>query len=259
MDTPNRLIELLVTEKPMFQVKSGIAEFPSSERFFIAGGKHTTGFPRACHVVSKDVLVYLASIIEPNSTTLETGGGYSTVVFTACGSRHICVNPDITANELIKGFLDRHGYTHDHLEFVEDSSDRGLPRLELEEKIDVALIDGNHSFPFPVVDWHYIDGFLRRGSQILIDDTHINSVRVVSDFLLSEPSYRYVATIGNCMAFERTRDTRVIGWAAQRINAEVNKGHATLPQLRPRHGGFGSWVWPRRILDCYHAIRRTLR
>ena len=257
MDTPNRLIELLEIEKPMFQVKSGIKEFPSSERFFVEGAKHTTGFARACHVVSKEVLRYLASIMKPNNITLETGGGYSTAVFAVCSLKHICVNPDITANELIKCFLQKHGYAYEHLEFLEDSSDKGLSKLKLEEKVDVALIDGNHSFPFPIIDWHYIDGFLRRGSKILIYDIHINSVKIVSDFLLSEPSYEYITTIGTCAAFEKINDTRVIGWASQGINIKSMEGHSVPPRLRPRHRGFFHWVPPKRLLELLSRRQST--
>lgn len=249
MDTPNRLIELLEIEKPMFQVKSGTKEFPSSERFFGEGAKHTRDFARACHVVSKEVLTYLASIIKPNNITLETGGGYSTVVFAVCSLKHICVNPDITANELIRSFLQKHGHACEHLEFLEDSSDKSLPKLKLAEKVDVALIDGNHSFPFPIIDWHYIDGFLGRGSKILIDDIHINSVKIVSDFLLSEPSYKYVTTIGTCTAFEKINDTRVIGWADQGINIKLTEGRPSPPGLRSRHTGFSHWVSPKRLLE----------
>ena len=247
MDTSNRLIELLEREKPMFQVQSGTKEFPSSERFFVEGARSTARFARACHVVSKEVLKYLASITKPNSVTLETGGGYSTVVFAVCSHRHICVNPDVTANEMIMSFLQKHGYAHEHLEFMEDSSDRGLPRLELEESVDVALIDGNHSFPFPIIDWHYIDGLLRTGSKILIDDTHIKSVRIVSDFLLSEPSYKHITTVGTCTAFEKIDDTRVIGWADQRINMDLMKGRPAPPGGRPRSTRFSRWVFPKRI------------
>jgi len=257
MDNPDRLIELLEIEKPMFQVKSGTKEFPSSERFFVEGAKHTTDFARACHVLSKEVLRYLVSVIKPDNVTLETGGGYSTVVFAVCGCKHICVNPDITANEMIKSFLVRHGYAHDHLEFIEDSSDEGLPKLKLEEKVDVALIDGNHSFPFPIIDWHYIDGFLRKGSKILIDDTHINSVKVLSDFLSSEPSYRYVTAIGTCMAFEKIDDTRVIGWAAQGTHAELPEGHSIPPRAQPSRVGLSRRISARRLLAILSRRQST--
>jgi len=257
MDNPNRLIDLLEMEKPMFQVKSGAKDFPSSERFFVEGAKHTTGFDRACHVVSKEVLRYLASIIKPNNVTLETGGGYSTVVFAACSLKHICVNPDITANEMIRSFLQKHGYACEHLEFIEDSSDKGLPTLNLEDKVNVALIDGNHSFPFPIIDWHYIDCFLKRGSKILIDDTHINSVKILSDFLLSESSYKYVTTIGKCTVFEKINDTRVIGWAGQGINIKSMEGCPTQPGLWPRHRRFSHWVSPKHLLELLSRRQST--
>jgi hypothetical protein len=218
----NNVIELLEREQPMFHLKSLTQEVPNAENFFFKRGTtETKEFSRTSYTIGKDVLNYIASIVTPNSVTLETGGGYSTVVFASNAKKHICVNPDVTANQLVKDWLRDRGYTCDNLYFIEDSSDRGLAKLALSkssESIDVALIDGSHSFPFPIVDWHFIDLFLKAGSKLLVDDTQINSVKILSDFLLLEPSYKKIAEIGKCIVFEKTSDARAMGWLDQEIN-----------------------------------------
>jgi predicted RNA methylase len=216
----DNVIELLEKEQPMFHLKSLTQEVPNAENFFFKRGTtETKEFSRTSYTIGKDVLNYISSIVKPNFVTLETGGGYSTVVFAANSKKHICVNPDVTANQLVKDWLHDKGYSYDNLYFVEDSSDRGLAKLTLSESIDVALIDGSHSFPFPILDWHFIDFFLKSGSKLLVDDTQINAVKILSEFLMLEPSYKKIEQIGRCIVFEKINDARVVGW----LNQEINK------------------------------------
>jgi len=210
------IVELLRKEKPMFHLESATQDMANVEEFLFKKGKtDTSRFARTSYPIDDDVLNYMSSIVNSHHVTLETGGGYSTIVFAAKSKKHICVNPDVTSNKLIKNWLQNKGYSIDKLCFIEDSSDKGLARLEFTDQVDVALIDGNHSFPFPMIDWHFIDGYLAIGSKLLLDDTQILSVRIVKEFLLSEPSYKHIDTIGRCTIFEKVKGTRTMGWLTQ--------------------------------------------
>ena len=216
MEDNINIVELLKKEKPMFHLESATQDMPNVEDFFFRRGKtDTSEFVRTSYPIEDDVLNFISSNVDSHHVTLETGGGSSTVVFAAKSKKHFCVNPDATSNELVKNWLQSKGYSTDNLYFVEQSSDKGLPGLELTDKVDVALIDGNHSFPFPVIDWHFIDGYLAIGSKLLLDDTQILSVRIVKEFLLLEPSYVHMDTIGRCQIFEKVKDTRTMGWLTQ--------------------------------------------
>jgi len=216
MENNIKIIELLVAEKPMFHLRSATQDMPNVEDFlFKKGSTNTSGFSRTSYAIEEDVLNYISSIVKPESVTIETGGGYSTIVFASKSRKHICVNPDTTANELVKNWLLSKGFSCDNLYFIEESSDRGLANLELADQIDVGLIDGSHSFPFPIIDWHFIDGFLGIGSKLLIDDTQMNSVRIIRDFLLLEKSYKEVDVIGRCAVFEKVKEKRTMGWLTQ--------------------------------------------
>ena len=48
-------------------------------------------------------------------------------------------------------------WQRDNVEFLGESSDVALPPLAPGAPVDVALMDGNHSFPFPMLDFHFID------------------------------------------------------------------------------------------------------
>src|SRR5689334_19207115 len=103
------VLELLARERPAFQLESGRPDLPSSEGFFFKnGGASTDGLVRASHALESETLRYLASIVRPGMTSLETGGGWSTVVLATSGAEHVTVNPDETANQLIAEFMDTH-------------------------------------------------------------------------------------------------------------------------------------------------------
>lgn len=228
ISTGKQVIELLKEKAPAFQLQSGIQELPSSEGFLAQGPRSTESLKRQSHASTAALLDYLAEIVKPGFTTIETGGGWSTCVFSACGGKHICVNPDITANRLIREFLDSNGVQHGTLEFMDDVSDHALPLLGKDIGIDVALIDGNHSFPIPVVDWHYIDPALKKGGMLLVDDTNVKSVSILCDYLSLEPSYKKVTDVGNTAVYEKVREGRVWGWADQKYN------HKPSPSPKPQ-------------------------
>lgn len=221
---PVPVLDLLRRENPLFQLQTGNAELPSSEKLFAEhGGAETRRFARASAALPPDSLAAVHRLLGPQQTTIEIGGGHSTVVFASAVARHICVNPDRTANELVREFLEQHGLWRNNVEFLGESSDVVLPGLEVPGGFDVALMDGNHSFPFPMLDWHFIDRHLCRGSLLVIDNVEINAVRMLTEYLDREPAYRLIERIRgshryDCYIYEKIRDRVVSGWNDQAIN-----------------------------------------
>jgi predicted O-methyltransferase YrrM len=217
-------LELLAREDPQFQLETGIPDLPSSEDLFVAeGGTDTRRFARASAALPADSLAALEQLLGPDQSTIEIGGGQSTVVFAGAVARHVCVNPDRTANELVREFLEQHGLWRDNVEFLGEPSDIALPSLDVPDGFDVALMDGNHSFPFPMLDWHYIDRHLGRGSVLVVDNVEINTVRMLTAYLDGEPAYQLRERVRgshryDCYIYEKVRDRVVSGWGAQAIN-----------------------------------------
>ena len=222
--SPGETLALLKRENPLFQLRSQTQELDSSERLFRDGGGMETGqYARASAALPSDSLEAVSRLLRPEHTTLEIGGGHSTVVFAAAVAKHYCINPDRTANQLVREFLENHDLWRDNVEFLGESSDVALPSLVPDAPVDVALMDGNHSFPFPMLDFHFIDRHLRAGSILVIDNVEINSVRMLADFLSMEPAYRLVSKVRDsphydCYTYEKVLDQVVCGWSDQGIN-----------------------------------------
>lgn len=216
------IVELLKNKKPAFQIKSGTKEVKASEAFFYQGERDTSSLERTSHAVDMNLIKWILENVEGHHICLETGGGWSTIAFAAKCKKHYCINPDKTANQLIKTFLQENNISQQNVEFITDSSDLCLPSLSFSENIDVALIDGNHSFPYAIIDWHYIDKYLNKDGYILVDDSLIPSVKILSDFLKTAYSYDFHQLIGQCSIFKKNVIHRPIGWSAE---TTINKDY----------------------------------
>lgn len=148
------------------------------------------GEPVSWHLL-EDVLEFIDQAIQPGDTTLETGEGYSTVVFAARGVRHTCVSPNGDAVERIKQFCASNGVSTEGVQFPLRQSEDYLPGLG-EVTLDLVLIDGGHGFPTPLVDWRYVAPRLRVGGLLIVDDTQLGPVRLLRDFLASEAGWELV-------------------------------------------------------------------
>ncbi len=138
-----------------------------------------------------ETLQAIRRLVRPGHVTLEVGTGVSTVIFAACGAQHTAVSPDPKEHQLIREYCQSIGVDVNNLEFVVGFSDDVLPKLLTRERnLDVALIDGAHCFPFPVIDWYYAARALKVGGKLLLDDVPIPATQPVFRHMTVEPGWR---------------------------------------------------------------------
>jgi SAM-dependent methyltransferase len=168
--------------------------------------------------VSPGTLQFLADSVRVGDRTLEVGCGVSTVVFASCGAQHTAMSPapDEFANTV--AYCAQLGVDTEGLDYREGLSHDILP--EFRDELDVALIDGAHSFPYPIVDFHYVSRLLRPGGLLVLDDVPIPAVGILYHFLISEPAWRRVAVLDDRAAAFRLLRPLDAGdpWGSQRIN-----------------------------------------
>lgn len=137
--------------------------------------------------VSPGTLDLLADTLKPSMRTLEVGLGASTVVFAAAGVEHSAVGPAPHEFELIRTFCARIGVDTTAVTYLHGRSDRVLPLIA--SSFDVALVDGAHAFPTPLIDFHYVSQHLEEGGLLILDDLPIPSVQMLYRTLLTEPHW----------------------------------------------------------------------
>ncbi len=180
----------LITEQPLLhfaseEVAREVVEYTGLD--FKAG---PTSF-----AVASFVIEYLAEIVKSDHLTIETGGGHTTVLLAALSRHHTCITPDTKSIESITAYMEEVGIPKDKVSFVAESSEIALPKLEVREKLDFAYIDGNHAYPIPAIDWHFIDLHMKVGGIIGLDNAEIPAVEEVCVFLEKNKTYRWLRTL----------------------------------------------------------------
>ena len=153
------------------------------------------GNPVSYHL-NEEVLAFLDENVRGDSKTLETGAGVSTILFAMKGTEHICMVPDREQVERIKEYCSRNKISAQRVDFKIDKSESALPKLE-SGRFDLVLIDGNHAFPTPFIDWYYTAPVLKTGGMLVIDDTQLWTGETLRNFLLSEPEWELKKDFSN--------------------------------------------------------------
>jgi hypothetical protein len=198
-DLEPNIVQRLLTDRPSFHQ---------------GGSAHWASLPDTLHAIR--------AAVKPGDVTIETGVGASTVVFMAAGASHTAISPDPQEHELVREYCWQIGLDDRRLSFIADFSEDVLPRLLSRERtLDVAFIDGAHSFPFPEVDWCYITRSLKPGAKLILDDINIPSVEPVFRHMVLEPNWRLDGVLDNRgAAFTFLEAPRADDfWPAQRMNA----------------------------------------
>ncbi len=172
--------------------------------------------------------------VRPGMRTLETGCGASTVVFAAGGARHTVISPTHDEHERVLAYLQKLQINASEESFEAGFSDDVLPRIsnlpqrqqqwdawcaahferdgwsgkesgnevklwveDVERDFDYIFLDGAHSFPYPVVDWHYAVRRLKIGGRLLLDDIPVPAVACVFRYMMTDPSWTLVKISDN--------------------------------------------------------------
>ena len=138
---------------------------------------------------------FLDRVLRSQHVTLETGSGLSTLVFLRAGVRtHIAVAPDPDEFDVICSFAVANGISVKAFRPVAGVSQTELPRLET-PPLDVVLIDGDHAFPAPFVDWHYTADRLVVGGLMIVDDIQLATGAILAEFMLADPKWTLVERV----------------------------------------------------------------
>jgi predicted O-methyltransferase YrrM len=135
---------------------------------------------------------FLEESVSPERVTLETGSGLSTLVILRKGvARHVAIAPHPDEFAVIREFSEEHGIPTGPLESIAMNSQDYLPGASL-PPLDLVLIDGDHAFPSPFVDWYYTADRLVVGGFMVVDDIQLVTGRLLADFMDADPKWERV-------------------------------------------------------------------
>jgi len=191
------------------------------------GGTHTFH-------IAKQVAHAIDGLVDRQSRTLETGCGLSTALFAVRGTRHTCVTRFQEEVDRISAYLKAHDIDNGRITFVVGNSQDVLPSLRI-EPVDVVLIDGQHAFPIPFIDWYYCNQLLRTGGTMIVDDTQIWTGRILRQFLSAQPELRRSNDFfGRAASFQKLGHADAEGWAGQPLVARRSRAPRLAERVRRR-------------------------
>lgn len=147
------------------------------------------GAPGGVWATDEPCYEFLWENVKPGDSTAETGCGVSTAVIAARGARHTSVFLAYEEGAIFEGWAAQRKLDLSKVTLLSGGSEAVLPGLAL-GLLDLVLIDGNHGFPFPVLDWFYMCRFLKQDGLLVVDDCQIAGVQRLLEYLDHDPNWR---------------------------------------------------------------------
>jgi predicted O-methyltransferase YrrM len=207
LDEIGNLLSVSIMEPAQAKYAKLLSERPQLHAQF---GKDDLVIGKATsHALMQNALDWLIQSVQPGSRTLETGCGYSSVVFSILQAEHVAISPFAEEHDAIKQWCAANGIPTDRTRFIAKPSQEALPSLDTGE-LDLVLIDGDHAFPAPFIDWYYTADRLKQGGRVIVDDTHLITGTLLSEFLQMERGrWKLEAEIGKTAIFTKVVAGRV--------------------------------------------------
>jgi predicted O-methyltransferase YrrM len=138
--------------------------------------------------------------------SLETGCGASTILLSNLSRTHrvFCLDDRNVENGTLAFAIDSPLFNRPCVEFIYGPTQVTMPSFEFKEKLDLALIDGPHAFPFAELEYYYIYPHLRPNALLIVDDVHIPTLYNLYRFLKADKMFSFIRKIGNTAIFRRT-------------------------------------------------------
>jgi predicted O-methyltransferase YrrM len=181
----------------------------------------------------------------------ETGCGASTLLLSHLSQKHTVFALDIggSVSSARRSALLR----PEAVTFVEGPSQRTLPEHRFAGKLQLALIDGPHAYPFPDLEYYYLYPHLDPGALLILDDIQIRGIHNLFEFLREDAMFRLEDVVRSTAFFVRTDaptfDPAADHWQAQGYNARTlgrYEWKARLKRALPRAAVRGIESWRNR-------------
>lgn len=179
--------------------------------------------------------------------SVETGCGRTTLLLSHLSADHVVFARDVQNNvsELtnsISKVTSSALFNSKNVTLVEGPTQLTLAKYNFVNRVQLALIDGPHGYPFPDLEYYYFYPLVAPGGLLLLDDTQIPSIGRMYEIIKADKMFTLLEVVDN-MAFFQRSNTPLIdpisdGWWLQGYNRNYYDelmGIARQPK-KNRHG-----------------------
>lgn len=144
-----------------------------------------------------------AEAVGPLLRSAETGSGKSSLLLSHLSGDHRVFAVDVGAS--ISQVRQSPLLRAENVTFIEGPTQITLPQYRFPEKLQLALIDGPHGYPFPDLEYYYFYPVLSPGGLLLIDDLPIPSIGRMFDIIRADDMFELLEVMDDQLAvFRRT-------------------------------------------------------
>jgi hypothetical protein len=135
--------------------------------------------------------------------SVETGSGKTTLLFSHLSRDHKVFAKE-GDNHSITVVRDSPLLERSTVKFIEGPTQITLPQHKFEQKLQLALLDGPHGYPFPELEYYYLYPHLETNAMLIVDDIHIPTINRLFDFLSEDEMFRLQEVVDTTAFFVRT-------------------------------------------------------
>lgn len=155
--------------------------------------------------------------------SVETGCGVTTLLLSYLSKHHLVFALDVGGS--VTNVRRSLFFRSDVVTIVEGPSQRTLCCHRFSNKLQLALLDGPHAYPFPELEYYFLYPHLDTGALLVIDDIHIRSVNNLFQFLKKDEMFQLTEVVRSTAFFTRTDaapfDPEGDNWSHQNYNKRV--------------------------------------
>jgi Methyltransferase domain len=149
-----------------------------------------------------------ASRVGPIEHSVETGSGKTTLLFSHLSADHLAFAVD--AGNSISQVRNCPLFKRDTVKYVEGPTQLTLPSYNFTSKVQIALIDGPHGYPFPDLEYYYFYPLIAPGGLLLVDDIQIPSIARMSQIIEADEMFELLDVVDDNMSIFRRTDATLI-------------------------------------------------
>jgi hypothetical protein len=163
----------------------------------------------------------------PVQHSVETGSGASTLLFSHVSADHTVFAVDGGTGS-IRSIETSPLLRRETVTFVEGPTQLTLPLHTFAHRLQLALIDGPHGYPFPDLEYYHVYPHLDPDALLIIDDIHIPTITNLFDFISADEMFDLREVVETTAFFRRTDAPTFAqtgdGWWTQRYNKRALDG-----------------------------------
>jgi hypothetical protein len=140
--------------------------------------------------------------LPPICHSAETGSGKTTLLFSHLSQHHevFAIDDGGSISRVQSSSL----FNPERVTFIQGPSQMTLPRHRFAGKLEMALIDGPHAYPFPDLEYYYFYPQICERGLLLIDDINIPSIGSMFEIVKAGEMFDLVDVVENTAFFLRT-------------------------------------------------------